>query len=418
MTPSTRKTSFMGSAFHVDDCAPAKLAAQDSRRRTLDFAQRHLGGDPIEEVEVEVAFESSPTRRAGPRAVGVTELMPSRLTARRTNGIRVPASSALSTRPQDATAPPYRVCASTFASVRPPTLSTAARPPRGLQGPTLALKLATVDDLARAEFGQVCGCVRGRRSRRPPRRPDRASKRDGDRSDSPGRPGDQHLPVRDAVALEREHGLGRGEARGADGGRAAGAEGLGNPHERISRHPHPFRVTAVTGFAETDAVEHDGVTGRPVRILGGEDGSNWFFFFFRVFFFFFFFFLGSVSCNSRTGLADQVGGGAVRRHGREDRPLRGEVLEHLPGEDTATAAVGLGDQQQQRIRVPLQGERRVARRVLVQLEPVSEVECLGPLRGRWPGSRRGSGRRRRRRCRGAPAGTGADRGGRRSSRRA
>ena len=70
MTPSTRKTSFMASAFHVDDSAAAKLAAQDPRRGLLDFAERHLGGDPIEQVEVEVALESLPTRRAGPRPSG------------------------------------------------------------------------------------------------------------------------------------------------------------------------------------------------------------------------------------------------------------------------------------------------------------------------------------------------------------
>ena len=79
------------------------------------------------------------------------------------------------------------------------------------------------------------------------------------------------------------------------------------------------------------------------------------------------------------GLADQLRGGAVRRHGGEDRPLGGEVLEHLPGEDAAAAAAGLGDQQQQRLGVALQLERAAARHVRDQLEPVAEPERLRPL---------------------------------------
>ena len=35
------------------------------------------------------------------------------------------------------------------------------------------------------------------------------------------------------------------------------------------------------------------------------------------------------------GLADQLGGGTVGRDDGEDRPLGGEVLEHLPGEDAS-----------------------------------------------------------------------------------
>ena len=58
------------------------------------------------------------------------------------------------------------------------------------------------------------------------------------------------------------------------------------------------------------------------------------------------------------GLADQLRGGAVRRHGGEDRPLGGEVLEDLPGEHALAAAARLRDQQQQRLGVALQLERR------------------------------------------------------------
>ena len=52
-----------------------------------------------------------------------------------------------------------------------------------------------------------------------------------------------------------------------------------------------------------------------------------------------------------------VGGSAVGRDDREDRALGGEVLEHLPREHAAAAAVGLGDQEQQRLGVALELER-------------------------------------------------------------
>ncbi len=52
-----------------------------------------------------------------------------------------------------------------------------------------------------------------------------------------------------------------------------------------------------------------------------------------------------------------VGGGAVRRHRGEDRPLGREVLEDLAREDAPAAPAGLRDQQQQRLRVALQLER-------------------------------------------------------------
>ena len=72
------------------------------------------------------------------------------------------------------------------------------------------------------------------------------------------------------------------------------------------------------------------------------------------------------------GLADQLGRGAVGRDDGEDRPLGGEVLEHLPGEHAPAAAVGLGDQEQQRLGVALQLERAAVRRVRDQLDPVDD----------------------------------------------
>ena len=78
-------------------------------------------------------------------------------------------------------------------------------------------------------------------------------------------------------------------------------------------------------------------------------------------------------------LADQGGGGAVRRHGSEDRPLGREVLEHLPGEHALAAAACVGDQEQERLGVALELERRLARRVRDQLELVAEPTLLRPL---------------------------------------
>ena len=83
--------------------------------------------------------------------------------------------------------------------------------------------------------------------------------------------------------------------------------------------------------------------------------------------------------DARAGLADELGGGAVRRNDGEDRAAGGEVLEHLPGEDALAAPARLRDQQQQRLGVALQLERLGPRRVRDQLEPVAEPELLGPL---------------------------------------
>src|SRR5205085_2606954 len=63
----------------------------------------------------------------------------------------------------------------------------------------------------------------------------------------------------------------------------------------------------------------------------------------------------------------------------EDRPLRGEILEHLAGEDAASPAAGLGDQQEQRVGAALEPERLAMRRERMQLEPIAEAERLGPL---------------------------------------
>src|SRR5581483_752916 len=79
------------------------------------------------------------------------------------------------------------------------------------------------------------------------------------------------------------------------------------------------------------------------------------------------------------GLADERRRGPVLRHGGQDRPADGEVLEHLAGQHPLAPAARLRDQQQQRLRVALQRERRRARRVGDQLQPVAEAEALRPL---------------------------------------
>ena len=83
--------------------------------------------------------------------------------------------------------------------------------------------------------------------------------------------------------------------------------------------------------------------------------------------------------DSRSGLADQIGCSAVGRHRGEDRTPCRDVLEHLPREHALAASAGVRDQQQEGLGVALQGERRRSRRVGDQLEPVAEVELVGPL---------------------------------------
>ena len=79
------------------------------------------------------------------------------------------------------------------------------------------------------------------------------------------------------------------------------------------------------------------------------------------------------------GLTDQLGGGAVRRNGCQDRPADRDVLEHLAGEDALAAPPCLGDEQQKRLRVALQREGLGARRVRQELQPVAESEAFRPL---------------------------------------
>src|SRR6266545_1739845 len=65
-------------------------------------------------------------------------------------------------------------------------------------------------------------------------------------------------------------------------------------------------------------------------------------------------------------LPDQLGGGALGRHGGQDRPFGGEVLEDLPREHAPAAAPGLRDQQQQRVRITLQRERLAPQHVQME----------------------------------------------------
>ena len=83
--------------------------------------------------------------------------------------------------------------------------------------------------------------------------------------------------------------------------------------------------------------------------------------------------------DARARLADEVRGGAVGRHDRQDRAAGGDVLVDLPGEHAFPAAAGVGHEEEQRLRVALEPQRLRARRVRDELEAVAELERLGPL---------------------------------------
>src|SRR5439155_1891483 len=72
-------------------------------------------------------------------------------------------------------------------------------------------------------------------------------------------------------------------------------------------------------------------------------------------------------------------GGAGRRHGGEDRPLGGEVLEDLPRQNRCPSLARLRQEQEQRLGVALVSERAPAGAERQQLEAVAELQRLGPL---------------------------------------
>ena len=116
--------------------------------------------------------------------------------------------------------------------------------------------------------------------------------------------------------------------------------------ETFARHS-PAELGRLERAGTPAVAQRRQLAGDPVDVLGRDDDAG-------------------------AGLAQQLGRGAVGRHERQDRPLRGEVLEHLPGEHAAAAAAGLGDQQQQRLGVALQLERAPVRRVGDQLDAVDD----------------------------------------------
>src|SRR3970282_117193 len=83
--------------------------------------------------------------------------------------------------------------------------------------------------------------------------------------------------------------------------------------------------------------------------------------------------------DTRTGLLDQRGSRPVRRDGGKNRPPCGEVLEHLPGEDSLPPSTRVRDEQQERLGVALEPERLRARGVLEDPQRVAEPERLRPL---------------------------------------
>ena len=79
------------------------------------------------------------------------------------------------------------------------------------------------------------------------------------------------------------------------------------------------------------------------------------------------------------GLADQLGGRAVRRHRRQDRATGRDVLEHLPREHALAAAARIRDEEEERLGVPLVAQGLAAGQVVDELEAVAELQRLGPL---------------------------------------
>ena len=70
---------------------------------------------------------------------------------------------------------------------------------------------------------------------------------------------------------------------------------------------------------------------------------------------------------SRRSAAASPSGG----HGGEDRALGGQVLEHLAREDALSPPVRLRNEQQERVRVALEGKRLAVREVRDELEPIA-----------------------------------------------
>jgi hypothetical protein len=79
------------------------------------------------------------------------------------------------------------------------------------------------------------------------------------------------------------------------------------------------------------------------------------------------------------GRAEQVGRGAVGRHQAEDRPLRGQVFEHLPRQDGLPDPRCTRDQQHQRVGLLHGPQRVVVRQGALHRHRRAEIEPLGPL---------------------------------------
>ena len=73
------------------------------------------------------------------------------------------------------------------------------------------------------------------------------------------------------------------------------------------------------------------------------------------------------------------GSRAARRHRGENRPLGGDVLEHLPRNHAGAATARLGEDQQQRLRVALQLERAAARYEGNHLDTIGPVNDVSEM---------------------------------------
>ena len=83
--------------------------------------------------------------------------------------------------------------------------------------------------------------------------------------------------------------------------------------------------------------------------------------------------------DSGVGAAHELGGDPVGGHGGENRPLSREVLEDLPGRNRPSAPTRLREEQEERLRVALQLERRTTRHVRDLLDALAEPELVREL---------------------------------------
>ncbi len=205
----------------------------------------------------------------------MTESMPRSETPRRINGATELGKSIPPASPQAATAPPYRVIASTFASVVEPTVSIPAAKRSFANGFTGPARSCRGDDLGRTEPLQIAGLL-GASGRGCDLKATPVQNCNRDRADAAGSARDHHRSAHrgDAVALERhdrEHG---GIARSADRHGLAWAHLARKPHQPVPFYARPLGKAAEMGLAAAPAVENDPVARLPFRMGRALDDAR------------------------------------------------------------------------------------------------------------------------------------------------